>query len=310
MASSIGLCVLPLIGVNIFLQAYALATIEILFFIVCVYTYIKTKSNKLKGWQVYILPYAFLLIVIYGSFLKGLNEGLFLWSYIVPTLFYLLYGIKLGFITSALNLAVQTLILISKENTELYNITVISINFSLAYLVVWVVSHVYEKNREQAELTLKQLALKDPLTGAFNRLALTNLFNSEISDNSDVGVAIVDIDLFKKINDQYGHDAGDKVLTEFVSVLGIFLDDDQYFRIGGEEFVVIIFNDKNGLTCTLETIREHIENYKIEHNGKIIQFTFSAGISQGSGRVKLPNLLKEADQKLYQAKSKGRNVIL
>lgn len=310
MAATIGLFCLLVIMVNIYLGAYFLAILEVLLAIVCFCVYKKSKADTISGWQSYLLPYFFLLVVLYGSYIKDLNEGLFLWCYIMPTLFYLLYGNRHGFITVLAVGIIQTAIILSKEGTELYNTTLISINFLLAYVSVWVVSHIYEKNRVIAQNSLKDLALRDPLTNAFNRLALKHHFDTIIDHNSPFSVVIIDIDLFKLINDTYGHDAGDLVLCRFVEQFRLVLADHEIYRIGGEEFALLVQKEPEHILEIVNQLLVHTQNTAIEYDGQHIQFTFSAGIAAGAPTTTLSELLKAADVKLYEAKQSGRCRIL
>jgi len=309
MAVVIGFFCLIVIAVNVQLEAYVLALIEVLLLLTCIFVYLKFKANSLSGWNLFVLPYFFLLVVIYGTFSSDLNKGLFLWSYIIPTLFYLLYGRKHGFIISAIVATMQTVSILNKDDSQLYNTTVISINFILAYMSIWVISHIYELNRDKAQIKLQELALRDSLTGVYNRLALKYRFAKEIKSGTKGCLAIVDLDFFKKVNDIYGHEAGDTVLQEFTELLKQFLDDEQIYRLGGEEFIVVIPSEPGVAFELIDTIRQHVAQYKVMYNEHCIRLTFSAGIVEYAADDSLSDTLLNADMKLYQAKNNGRNQI-
>lgn len=309
MAIAFGFFCLILIATNIYLQAYTLAIIEFFLVLTCIFVYHKAKNNLLGGWNLYVLPYFFLSIVIYGTYIKELNEGLFLWSYIVPTLFYLLYGQKHGFIIATLVAIIQIVNIMSKQDSQLYNTTVISINFILAYLSIWVVSHIYETNREKTQKQLKELALRDPLTGAYNRLALQYFFDDKVKTKNALALAVLDLDFFKKINDTFGHEAGDITLQECVTLLKQSTEDKQVFRLGGEEFALLIPKDQNNTFELINKIRIKVEQKTIQYKEHSISVTFSAGITQCLPEKSLSNSLDDADLKLYQAKNNGRNQV-
>ncbi len=309
MAVVIGCFCLIVIAINIHLQAYTLAVVEGFLLLTCIFIYRKAKKNLLSGWSLFILPYFFLLVVIYGTYIKELSEGLFLWSYIIPTLFYLLYGRSHGFIIATIVAIVQTASIFIKEDTPLYNTTVISINFILAYISIWVVSHIYESKRDQAQKELKELALRDPLTKAYNRLALIYFFDKKLQEKTELSIIVIDLDFFKQINDNYGHDAGDLTLKECVKSLRIFLGDEQIYRIGGEEFALLIPSKRELAFELINKIRLHIEQHKIQYKEHTIKFTFSAGVIECLKSNSLSDSLKEADLRLYKAKNNGRNQI-
>jgi len=309
MALSVGIFCLFVITLNIYLQDYTLAFIELVLCLNCIFIYKQTKSHSINGWQLFLLPYFLLMVIIYATYTKGLHEGVFLWSYIIPTLFYLLYGIRHGFITAFIVAFVQTIIIVNKESSELYDTTIISINFFIAYLAVWVISHIYEKNRVQIQQTLSMHALTDPLTHLFNRLALRHFFTDRINHQLPVSVAIIDLDLFKRINDNYGHDAGDFVLCHFAQQLKDNLDKQQVYRIGGEEFALLMQATATDTHQILSKLLQQRQNEILQYNHHRIEFTFSAGISTTETGSTLTDLLKSADLKLYIAKNSGRNQI-
>ena len=310
MAVVIGFFCLIVIAVNVQLEAYVLALIEVFLLLTCIFVYREYKKNRLGGWNLFILPYFFLLVIVYGTYFKGLSAGLFLWSYIIPTLFYLLYGRNHGFIISAIVAIVQTASVLNKEDIALYNTTVISINFILAYVSIWVISHIYQSNKDKTQKKLQELALRDPLTGAYNRLALKHFFSKELPVDSKHTMVVIDLDFFKEVNDAYGHDAGDMVLQEFIKLLRLFLDDKQIYRLGGEEFAVLIPHDRDVAFKLVSSIKEHLKRESVQYEGHSIVFTFSAGIAECREKGSLSDVLKSADCLLYQAKNSGRNQIL
>ena len=257
-----------------------------------------------------ILQCFFILVVIYGTYITPLSNGLFLWSFIVPTIFYLLFGKKHGFYAALIIGGLQVLNILSKDEIELYTTTNITINFLLAYISVWVVSHVYETNRENAQEALKILALKDPLTNVNNRLALEYIFAEELKFSSEFSIVLMDIDFFKNVNDEFGHEAGDLLLIELTKILVEQLNEQQVFRLGGDEFVLLISESKEGALKITDKIRQALEQHIIEYKGHKLNIVFSAGISEWASDKSLSMMLREADKCLYEAKRAGRNLIV
>lgn len=163
---------------------------------------------------------------------------------------------------------------------------------------------------------LHYYATADALTGLYNRSYFFDLAAELINKKSEspVSFIIFDLDDFKNINDTYGHQAGDAVLE---SVAKVFKDslrkNDIIGRYGGEEFVVLLLDTKLDEASTLaERIRESIEQAKIEYLGNIITVTGSLGIScaEGPYRARLDNLVRDADNALYEAKIRGKNKVI
>ncbi len=156
-------------------------------------------------------------------------------------------------------------------------------------------------------------ALTDPLTHLPNRLAyderVTLEFNRWQRYKTPLTLIIWDIDLFKIINDTYGHKAGDKTLSVVAQlILKNCRETDFLARFGGEEFVMLLPNTTSKQAFTpAETIRSLIASSGFNHNGKSIKLTISCGISEFSNDDKYETVFERADQALYLSKSKGRN---
>jgi len=165
---------------------------------------------------------------------------------------------------------------------------------------------------------MKQNSLTDQLTGLFNRRYLEEILDkiaaSAIRENSLLGILMIDIDYFKKVNDTLGHDAGDEVLKELSKVLvNSVRDSDFVVRFGGEEFIIILQNIKNeeGIIKVAEKIRESFANTKIAVSGKTLTKTISIGISIfPKDTKKIWEAIKYADLALYEAKHTGRNKVI
>lgn len=167
--------------------------------------------------------------------------------------------------------------------------------------------------QKKAEKMLKNLADKDELTGLYNRHFLDLVINEEIERSNryefPVSAAILDIDDFKKINDQWGHPMGDSVLKEIARIL---LDNsresDYSFRIGGEEFVIIMpHTNLQGAYSVAEKIRKIIEK---NSHPVVGQYTVSFGVAERQLGENYFELYNRMDGALYQAKEKGKNCVV
>jgi diguanylate cyclase (GGDEF)-like protein len=159
---------------------------------------------------------------------------------------------------------------------------------------------------------------RDPLTGMLTRRVLEEIYLkiSELSilTGEPFGVAFIDIDNFKRINDIYGHPVGDKVLKKLSRIIQKSLRKSDYiFRYGGEEFLVIIpaTNEKT-FEKTLEKIRKNVEKEKIKVNADKVSFTVSIGgvIVKSADLLPLSQIIKEADRLMYRAKKSGKNKVV
>ncbi len=166
---------------------------------------------------------------------------------------------------------------------------------------------------------LNHVALKDGLTGLFNRRYITERLPVDMIQSSlngrDLSILFADIDHFKKVNDTYGHQAGDQVLVGFAACLGscIRTKDDWIARYGGEEIVVCLPDTNLEQAGKIaERMRKELENTVTAYIGKEIRVTASFGAaSTGVDKIADPEeLIRLADSKLYEAKESGRNRVV
>ena len=175
----------------------------------------------------------------------------------------------------------------------------------------------YDEGLRQSLRETIAMAITDPLTGLNNRRFLESHLPTVIqrarADNKPLSVLIADIDHFKKINDGWGHDAGDRVLKEFARRLRDSLrGSDLACRFGGEEFVVVMPEaDARTAQLIAERLRCMIADAPFDIVGESISVTVSAGIAVlGEAGDDWESLLKRADQGLYDAKRTGRNRVI
>jgi len=188
-----------------------------------------------------------------------------------------------------------------------YQFIVIITSFGL----VWIVSH-------KIHNTLKDQATHDPLTGVFNRRALEEILSVEHSrslrNQSPLSVVMLDIDYFKRLNDRYGHGAGDQVLVLIADILVKNTRDyDSVARFGGEEFIILLPSTQtNKAKKVAEKLRAKIEqhDYKIEDKQKV-EITASFGVTSCDlAQEAWLNVLDRCDKALYLAKESGRNNVI
>lgn len=160
------------------------------------------------------------------------------------------------------------------------------------------------------------LSLTDDLTGIMNRRGFMNMYRVEekrmIRYKTPVSLTLCDIDHFKKINDTYGHDFGDKVLKKVASMLHEDLrGNDILARWGGEEFILAQpETDYDQCMKTIVRIQEKIKNLKFKYHEKTVTLTLSFGYhTLKSKNIDFDQFLKLADENLYKSKKGGRDQI-
>ncbi|NOZ36633.1 MAG: diguanylate cyclase [Gammaproteobacteria bacterium] len=164
---------------------------------------------------------------------------------------------------------------------------------------------------------LEKSAITDSLTGLYNRHYLNDVFPKLMAQagrgSLRLYALLIDLDNFKNINDTYGHICGDQCLQQFAASLQrVSRANDYLFRMGGEEFLVLVLSDDTkGIVALGEKIRLAIEKLEVSCNKEIVHFTVSCGISYAqpgeSLEENINTMLSLADAALYQAKEEGRN---
>ncbi len=163
---------------------------------------------------------------------------------------------------------------------------------------------------------LLKLATTDPLTSLLNKASLLKELERLLQYSSryqrPLSLLMIDLDHFKRINDQWGHLTGDRVLQQVAEHLkSVLRQQDIAARFGGEEFTVIMPETTlSGASCLAERLRESITAHPFEVNGTVISLTVSIGVAERESENTSPSaLLDQADQALYFAKNNGRNQV-
>ncbi|MGJ0329561.1 cache domain-containing protein [Aliarcobacter cryaerophilus] len=167
---------------------------------------------------------------------------------------------------------------------------------------------------------IEELSITDDLTKIYNRRFFNIKIEEEINrakrDKKELCLIILDIDFFKQYNDTYGHPQGDIVIKSVANVLKNRTNraDDFAFRVGGEEFVIITHIEKDKVLNYANSIKDDIENLKIEHRGnkasKYVTISLGVVCKNAIEINSSEELYKEADDNLYEAKRSGRNCVV
>lgn len=160
---------------------------------------------------------------------------------------------------------------------------------------------------------LRHLAEVDPLTNVFNRRAFLTLLDKSISNaqrtQTTLPVLVMDLDHFKKVNDSWGHRAGDDVLRHFVMLAHRCLrKEDVMGRLGGEEFAIFLPNaGMGGAMAVAERLRAMVEAHPVITEERAVALTVSIGVTLCTGGESADVVLQRADEAMYLAKERGRN---
>ena len=169
--------------------------------------------------------------------------------------------------------------------------------------------------RSLESYVLHNEAIEDPLTGLRNRRGLHTYYERRIATNKNfdsTAIIMCDIDHFKRVNDTYGHNAGDEVLKHVANTLSNSIGiDDGAFRWGGEEFILLLSHKHMDDAAEFaENLRKAIEADKITFEGTDIKITMSFGVSEIDPSLTTEENVEGVDAKLYYAKEHGRNRVI
>lgn len=275
------------------------------------------RTQRLEFWVfAYLVPFFSVMMIALAAPRSTLN--IFIWVLLIPIVSHLLLGRRLGLAMSVTYITIAAGIFFWRYgNTPEIMQPVILSNIGVLTLCLIAFSHIYEITREQSETRLMKLAHSDALTGLPNRAHLQNRFEHEQSrhqrDGNTLSVVLLDLDFFKKVNDNHGHEAGDKTLQHVSKLLLAGLRKTDFAaRLGGEEFCLLLPNtDSDQAHSVVDKIRATLAATPLDFNGAQISLTLSGGVAElGRDGGSLHELTRCADEKLYTAKAGGRNRVM
>ena len=302
-----------------------IAVLAVVIIVLFIYTYFSKTKPSLFCFMIFLFLWSLMMMPCFG-WRAGMQNYFII---ILMLCFFAMHGRNLykfiyaGFVlivrilTIVLLSGIKSDVEISDMNDKFLQIT----NISAVFISIIFISYMFSRKENEAENKLmkyndqlKKEASTDQLTGLNNRRKareyLTRLKKEEVS--TAVSVAMGDIDFFKKVNDTYGHDAGDEVL-KFVAKTMVDNCRTTAFisRWGGEEFL-LIFPDCNGdqAFIILERLRNKIQKETIVVGDNKIKITMTFGLTEYNYSKDEELAIKEADEKLYTGKSNGRNQVV
>ena len=190
-----------------------------------------------------------------------------------------------------------------------------SLNSYLTSISIVLACYTFVSQSINARNKLKTRSDYDELTSLPNRYAIEEALDNEIAlkGRNNIFLAIIDIDYFKKVNDTYGHLAGDEALKYLANILNNQSKNNGVFagRWGGEEFIILSSSvTKEEFYNIIENIRIEVSNSTIKYNDDVINITISVGIAEYESIDTIDTFIKKADDNLYKAKKEGRNKII
>lgn len=203
----------------------------------------------------------------------------------------------------------------ANDNMELDTLFSFVIAFIGIMVAVAIVIVQFERQAKQLSEMGEELTLAvntDPLTEIRNRRYLMQYLENQTAQMGDEKhcAVLIDLDLFKSVNDTYGHVFGDKVLKQFADTVKKNLgENDLIARFGGEEFMILFGTDnEKEIITTMDTISKEYAIFSEKEKGK--EFTFSAGAAIYGKNSSITDIFTTADKRLYEAKAAGRNMIV
>lgn len=172
------------------------------------------------------------------------------------------------------------------------------------------------KSAIQMQMSLRDLIERDSLTGLYNRhygeVFLREARERMIADGTPFYVGIGDIDFFKKFNDEHGHDCGDLVLREISAILRCCVQDQGIVsRWGGEEFLFVLWGGGiKDINRFFNEVADKVRSKSLEYDGQRLRVTMTFGVADGDSRLHTDDIVKMADEALYEGKETGRNKVV
>lgn len=230
-----------------------------------------------------------------------------LWGYVVLWVNFLLTTRRFALVA---NLILITVLIIE---TSLFQSILEGVTYIVTALLVTTFAYIFAQRLASYQSQLEMLALQDPLTFAGNRRMMRRDLTAAVSANRRKGkqftLILLDLDYFKRINDEHGHEVGDRALRDFADLVREHVRvEDGFYRFGGEEFVLLLPDHGRGeAEAIAQSLHERISG-KLSYEGEVVRF--SAGVAVLRDNDDWPEWLTRADRALYQAKRTGRDRIV
>ncbi|MDZ4334826.1 GGDEF domain-containing protein [Pseudomonas sp.] len=249
-----------------------------------------------------------------GATLIAINLGVNGLFWIYPLILFNFYMVSPTKALIATTLVLTTLVGYGQLNPgAVFESDYQMVSFLVTSMMASILSFVFAYRTSSQRDQLQQLAIHDPLTGARNRRAMNEELKIAASiyrrHGNSYGVLVMDLDHFKRINDNHGHQAGDQVLVDFVELIkSSSRKEDRLFRFGGEEFLLLLPNtERAGLLAAAQHLQQQVAQHLRGPGGAV---TMSVGGAILRRDEHWESMLQRADERLYRAKNAGRDCIV
>ena len=283
----------------------------------------KLKNNHIIAPTLLVL--CLLSLMLYLVVFGGVAGTGPLWIFVLPPVAMFFAGVFWGVITVGLFIALCAVILFTPGDALLIASYTheFKVRLLLSFATVTFLSAFYEHSRQTSFIVIRDIsekferqALYDALTNLPNRRGIQKFIDHEINrakrQQEQLTLILCDIDRFKQVNDNYGHDGGDIALKHVANLFkDAIREQDGVARWGGEEFLFVLptTNESNGVVLA-EKIRETLQSTPVQIKNSSLTITASFGVAQIQLENGVNNALSLADKALYRAKEKGRNKVL
>ncbi|MDD6327703.1 MAG: GGDEF domain-containing protein [Eubacteriales bacterium] len=261
------------------------------------------------GWDCGVQHFIFVILIL--NFVVGQNSNSIKILYAI-----FLCCLRIGLYTfNKIHISIFTLTATSGAFMQIINTIFIFILMTVIVVISNSESIAMEQKLTTYNEHIRKMALIDPLTNLYNRRAITDklekLTSKQHYEHNLLSIALGDIDFFKKVNDTYGHDAGDAVLVFVAEQLLAMIRPYGYVsRWGGEEFL-LVFKNSNGddAYTILNNFRHSLKKMQIPYKDEIIHITMTFGLEEYDDNLGIDKTISNADKKLYKGKENGRNCV-
>jgi diguanylate cyclase (GGDEF)-like protein len=324
--SFIGYSITFLMGVSAFIRqdillGAVLMVASLLFFSSHLILRSKSISNPYR-YSANLVTISLMMLMVYLVFTGGVSDTGPLWVYIVPPVALFLGGLRKGIRNLGLFVLVISFLMFYPNDEWLATSYTFEFKSRLIYsfLTVSCLFTFYEYLRQNSYQRIQEMsqkferqAMRDPLSGLLNRRGMREKLHQEFDRsrryNNNLTVMMCDIDHFKTVNDQYGHEKGDEIIKSLGTIFkSVLRKHDSLARWGGEEYLFLL-PETNGIQAMqlAEKLRNKIEKAQYKQDDKNFSVTISIGLHQIDKTDTINQAITKADSNLYKAKEQGRN---
>jgi diguanylate cyclase (GGDEF)-like protein len=322
----IGYIITFLMGVSAFIRQDILLGIVLL--IACLLffsSHLILRSKRIANpykFSANLLTISLMMLMVYLVFTGGVNGTGPLWIYIVPPVALFFGGMRKGTRNIGLFVLVISILMFYPNDEWLGTSYIFEFKSRLifSFLTVSCLFAFYEYVRQNSFIRIQEMsqkferqAMRDHLSGLLNRRGMREMLQNEFERNqrykNNLTVMMCDIDNFKAVNDQFGHDKGDEIIKSLGAIFKSGLrKQDSLARWGGEEYLFLLPETSGDQGMQLaEMLRSKIEKKQYTQHNTIFSITISIGLHQFSATDTINQAITKADTNLYKAKEQGRN---